>query len=389
MTGAQYAIASRKLDDELLRRITRWHDDGLPFETGAFDDLARRLLSYQLRYNRPYADYCKRFGVTVDSLPDSWESIPAVPAAAFKEAALTTFDPARAVLAFATSGTTAGSSGRHYFESAEMYDAALLAGFDRFVLPDAAKLQYFNLVPNPAGRPTSSLGYMMARVARERGVAPTGWYVDGDRLDDAGFERDLSDAVAAGRPVCIAATAFALLAAVEALERRRLRMLLPRGSRVMETGGFKGRTHAIARDELYRRAGDRFGLSDDAIVAEYGMTELTSQYYDDGLLCPKNASHAVRRKVAPPWLRTRVAGPDGRTLAAGTVGALVHVDLANRASCIAIATEDLGVWFDATPERAAGLVLIGRDHGAELRGCSLDAETLLPARAVTSDSAWE
>jgi hypothetical protein len=68
-------------------------------------------------------------------------------------------------------------------------------------------------------------------------------------------------------------------------------------------------------------------------------------------------------------------GPDGRTLPAGVVGALVHVDLANRSSCVAVQTEDLGV---ATPE--GGIILIGREKGAELRGCSLDAEQL---RAIT------
>jgi hypothetical protein len=139
----------------------------------------------------------------------------------------------------------------------------------------------------------------------------------------------------------------------------------------METGGFKGRTRAIERHELYARTADRFGLPVANIVAEYGMTELTSQYYDDVLL----TGEAVRRKASPPWLRARVVGPDGATLPPGTVGALVHVDLANRSSCVAVATEDLGVAFD---DARGGFSLIGRNAGASLRGCSLDAETLLP-----------
>jgi hypothetical protein len=94
------------------------------------------------------------------------------------------------------------------------------------------------------------------------------------------------------------------------------------------------------------------------------MTELTSQYYDATF-------GDVRTKHAPPWLRPRVVGPDGRTLPIGIVGALVHVDLANRSSCVAVQTEDLGI---ATED--GGIILIGREQGAELRGCSLDAETL-------------
>jgi hypothetical protein len=133
----------------------------------------------------------------------------------------------------------------------------------------------------------------------------------------------------------------------------------------METGGFKGKAKVVEREELYAQAAAFFKIPAEAIVAEYGMTELTSQYYDS---LPK------RRKVSPPWLRPRVVDPAGNTVPNGTVGALVHVDLANRSSCVAIATEDLGVRFD--PSTGSGLVLIGRERGASLRGCSLDAETL-------------
>ncbi|HEY6326912.1 MAG TPA: hypothetical protein VIW73_10425, partial [Candidatus Cybelea sp.] len=93
----------------------------------------------------------------------------------------------------------------------------------------------------------------------------------------------------------------------------------------------------------------------------YGMTELTSQYYDGA---------ATRQKIGPPWLRARVVGPDRKTLPAGGVGALLHVDLANRSSCVAVQTEDLGV------QRDGGFVLLGREQDALPRGCSLDAEQL-------------
>ena len=51
----------------------------------------------------------------------------------------------------------------------------------------------------------------------------------------------------------------------------------------------------------------------------------------------------------------------------------MHVDLANRSSCVAIATEYLGIEVDG------GIVLIGREQDAALRGCSLDAEELSAA----------
>ncbi|MEO6834514.1 MAG: hypothetical protein ABI231_01215 [Candidatus Tumulicola sp.] len=376
---AAYAAQSRALDEEILGVITGWHDRGAAFEEEAFNDLALRLLEYQLRYDRPYARYCASFGIASSALPRWWQDIPPVPAAAFKDAALATFDSSNAALAFETSGTTAGRPGRHFFETPALYDAALLAAFDRFMLPDGARLRYLNLVPDPTHHSGSSLGYMMQQVGRARGARETGWYLRGEGIAFDAFVADLRAAIADEAPVCVAATAFALVRVLDLLDRERLRLGLPNGSRVMETGGFKGRARTLERDDLYRRIARSFGIRQDAIVAEYGMTELTTQYYDDVLIRhPSSGSAAVRRKLAPPWLRTRVVGPDGKTLPSGTVGALVHIDLANRSSCLAIATEDLGAQFDPSndPDEPAGLVLIGRERGAALRGCSLDAESL-------------
>jgi len=351
------AAQARTLDAEIAGVIERWHRSAELLDDATFDELALRLFAYQFRHNAAYARYCSALGVTE---PTSWEEIPAVPAAAFKETALVTFDPAKAALVFETSGTTRGAGGLHYMETAELYDAALLAGFDRFVLPDAAQLRYFNLVPNPADGRRSSLGYMMAQVARERGSGPTGWYLRGDELLVDAFAGDVRAASERAQPVCIAATAFALVHLLDAMERRAIKFTLAAGSRIMETGGLKGRARAVGRDELYARLRVRFGVTDEAIVCEYGMTELTSQYY----------ARAGRAYSGPPWLRTRVVGPQRRTLPNGEAGALLHVDLANRSSCIAIVTDDLGVRTDD------GLVLIGRDAKAPARGCSLDAEEL-------------
>ena len=357
-----YASESRKLDEEVLQTIERWHRTGASTAEGDFNDLALRIFEYQLRYNKPYARYCASFGYSPHALPSSWHEIPAVPTGAYKEATLTTFDPAHAALAFETSGTTQGIGGRHFMETRELYDAALLAGFDRFMIPDGIRLRYLNLVPNPADRRQSSLGYMMAVVSAKRGDGNTGWYVRGDDLFFDAFVADVRDARERGAPVCIAATAFALVHVLDEMRAKNIYLSLPTGSRVMETGGFKGRSRIVERAELYAEICERFGMPEDDIIAEYGMTELTSQYYD---------KDRTRRKVCAPWLRPRVIGPDGKTLPHGVVGGLVHVDLANRSSCVAVQTEDLGVQFDD------GLVLIGREQGAALRGCSLDAEDLL------------
>lgn len=369
MNAETYRVESQHLDAALLEDVARWQATRQGFDDAAFEKRALDLFAYQLRYNAPYARYCASLGVTLDRLPRSWETIPAIPSAALKASAVATFDPSRAALVFRTSGTTQTNTGYHYMENAALYRAVSLAGFDAFMLPDAARLRYLHLVPNPAEHPHSSLGYMMAHVAAERGDGATRWLLRENVLLADDFIEELEAASALDRAVCIATTAFGLVHALDALDDRNLRFALPAGSRLMETGGFKGRSRYVDRRELYVRAADRFGIDTRAIVAEYGMTELTSQYYDDVLL--RKEGTETRYKAAPPWLRARVAGPDGRTLPRGTVGAIVHVDLANRSSCLAIATEDIGVQFDE------GLVVMGRETGAPLRGCSLSAEDLV------------
>ncbi len=127
----QAAIADYTLDDD------------------AFDALACAVFAHQFRWNAPYAAYARSLGIAEDALPRTAGEIPAVPAAAFKDAVLCTVAPERAALWFETSGTTQARSGRHYLETPALYEAALRAGCDRALLADGVPLRYAMLVPDP------------------------------------------------------------------------------------------------------------------------------------------------------------------------------------------------------------------------------------------------
>lgn len=337
-----------------------------------FNHLACDLFAHQLRYNAPYAAFARSLGFDEQRLPQQWHEIPAVPATAFKDAALATFDVTEARIVFETSGTTAADSGRHYFEesSLALYDASLLAGFDHFMLDRDHELpmRYLLLVPN---RKSSSLGYMMRHVAQVRGDGKDHTFVDaqGENLDVTSFVASLSQAFEDHVAVCIAGTAFAFAALIEALDGK----VLPTrpGSCIMETGGFKGRTRVLERADLYAQLARSFDLAPERIVAEYGMTELASQYYD----APWSRTQGERVKIGPPWLRPSIVDAAGNPVADGEIGVLRHLDLANRGSVIAIQTEDLALRIGD-----GAFVLLGRDPDARLRGCSLDVEDLLARR---------
>jgi len=175
-------------------------------------------------------------------------------------------------------------------------------------------------------------------------------------------------------------TAFAYVHWLDHVEDRGESPPLPSGSRIMETGGFKGRSREVPRSELYRGLARATGVPTGRIVNEYGMTELLSQFYEPVLLESDRASKdtrdelASRRHVGPPWMRTRILDPVTlEPVPEGSEGILAHYDLANLGSVCAVLTEDRGVRV------ADGFRLHGRTPGAEPRGCSLTMEEFLRA----------
>jgi acyl-CoA synthetase (AMP-forming)/AMP-acid ligase II len=172
--------------------------------------------------------------------------------------------------------------------------------------------------------------------------------------------------------VVLCGTAFAFVHLLDALAREGRRLRLPPGSRVMETGGFKGRSREVTRDELHAALATELGVDRDRIVNQYGMTELASQFHDSVLRCPGEP----RRKLGPPWTRVRLLDPETEAeCAPGAVGRIAILDLANTGSLVALRTADLG------RSVGDGFEVLGREAGAEARGCSLAADAMLERAA--------
>lgn len=337
-----------------------------------FNDLALRIFRHQYDGSPVLRAFWKRRGATPASM-QRWTEIPGIPTAAFREAPLCSFPPAEAAAVFETSGTTAGGrAGRHYLRTLALYEASLLPTFAAFVLPDRPSIRILNLGPNAAAAPHSSLGHMLTRMMRLRGAPGSRDFLPAAGPDLDGFRQALRGAEAEEEPVCLMGTAFGFIHWLDAFPQERFR--LAPGSRLMDTGGTKGRSRELATANLYTAYERAFGIPADHLVNEYGMTELSSQYYDVALRTGAGLEHP-RPKAGPPWLRTLAVDPERlQPLPDGEVGLLRHFDLANLDSVLAVQTEDLG---RVTPE---GLQLLGRASGAEARGCSLAAEELMRAR---------
>src|SRR5712692_11666812 len=82
-----------------------------------FNELAIELFALQFNHNRLYRKLCEARGVS-PALVSSWQHLPAVPAAAFKELELTSLPEGDRIATFHSSGTTRQPPSRH-FHSAE------------------------------------------------------------------------------------------------------------------------------------------------------------------------------------------------------------------------------------------------------------------------------
>jgi len=320
-----------------------------PLGEAEFNELALALYAFQRRENAPYGQYCAHLGAPES--PGHWSEIPAVPASAFRHAALRSFPEEETAAAFRTSGTTGEGFGTHFFRSLELYEAALLRGWEALALP---KLPQVLLIARPEDAPHSSLSHMAGTLGR---LAPQRYCLDGaGQLDLHAFR----SAVASG-PVLVFGTALAFLFLFETLGEERL--LLAPGSVAVETGGYKGSGRTLTKEALYGRFKDSLGLEPDTVFNEYGMTELSSQWYTHGLGRPHHG---------PTWTRFLVIDPaTNAPLPEGGTGCLRLFDLANAGSVIALQTQDLAI------RRGEGFELLGRDPAALPRGCSRAADELL------------
>lgn len=231
------------------------------------------------------------------------------------------------------------------------------------------------------------------------GLDSTGaWTVDSDAL-----LAELQSAIATSTPVMLFGTAFNYVHVLDDFARHSRTLALPPGSLALETGGYKGRSRELPKAELHALITARLGVPQDAIVREYGMSELSSQAYeltgadgtrrDSGSVSPQ---HSVGRGLGrgesldasspqpsppfsmeeresearlfyfPPWARVSVLSPEtGREVAGSEPGLLCIHDLANVWSVSAVRTQDLA------RRRGDGFELLGRAAAAEARGCSL------------------
>jgi hypothetical protein len=333
-----------------------------------FDALALRLFSEQHANNPAYRRFCQLRGATPRTVK-GWRDIPAVPINAFKEVTLSCAPADSAERVFMTSGTTRGDvKGRHYHPTLAVYDASMTRNFARRFMQGTERLRMGILFPTDQEMPNSSLAHYLALAVRHFGTADSRYFVGLQGMDTAGLREMLRGAERSGEPCAVLGASYSFVHLVDELQQDGERFRLPHGSRILDTGGYKGHSRELPLDDFYAGLASTFGVPRERCINMYGMTELSTQLYDDG----NGAVPSV--KSGPHWIRSRLVDPlTGRDVPQGERGILVHCELANFNSVTSILTEDVGVAADG------GFLLLGRAEGAQAKGCSLAVEEFLQA----------
>ena len=335
-----------------------------------FESAAIAAFRIQASAIAAYAEYVRYLGIDPRGIND-WREIPPVPSSAFKSHDLSAAPAGSEAAIFETSGTTISRPGRVRLASTDLYEASLLDSFESHLLPDEARLPAIVFGPTRAEAPRSSLWFMVDRIV-DKLTSGGSWIVRGGEPQWDVADQVLARAEAEGTPVLLLGTTLLFMAYFDRLAAAKRGFALPPGSRAMDTGGAKGLRTEFARAEVEAAFAARLGIPPTHLVNEYGMAEMGSQFYDDNLVAAHEKRAPFPGKQIPPWVRTRVLHPETmEEQPDGERGILVHYDLANFETPLAIQTEDIG------SRRDDRLILEGRLLDAEPRGCSLAFEQFI------------
>src|SRR6185369_14840852 len=216
------------------------------FQNENFELLAVELFALQFKHNPAYRRICeeRRAG---PGIIRHWTQVPFVPAGAFKELEMSGIPAPGRTTVFHSSGTTGQTPSRHFHsdESLAVYEESLWRWFERNVMPDCALVI---LTPPASLVPRSSLAYMfeIIRLKIDGVTIPTSRNVFfGKVADDGAWVLDFDALLRilsprphrSSRPTLMLGTAFSFVHLVDFLTEKDLRMKLPAGSWIMETGG--------------------------------------------------------------------------------------------------------------------------------------------------------
>ena len=371
MLATPPATPLRHAEADLVRKLLAFIAQADSTEA-EFNAMALALFAHQVKHNAAFQRFCLQRGKTLRTVKQ-WQDIPAVPIDAFKDLTLSCFPTEACERVFMTSGTTrAEFKGRHFHPTLDVYDLSMTLNFRQQFMRgmEPQRIRMGIVFPDERAMPHSSLAHYLALALRDCGTADSRYFIGAAGLETEALCAMLAQATQRQEPVALLGASYSFVHLMDALAGQTAHppFTLPPGSRLLDTGGFKGQSREMPMEAFYQQLSATFGIARSECINMYGMTELSTQFYDQG-----NATvPSVKR--GPHWTRSRPVDPlTGIEVRRGEHGILAHCDLGNFNAVTTILTEDVGVATDD------GFLLLGRAQGAQAKGCSMAVDEFLRA----------
>jgi hypothetical protein len=188
---------------------------------------------------------------------------------------------------FMTSGTTGqakgmSSRGRHFHPALDVYDLSMTRNFAQRFMAGQERMPMGILFPDEQAMPNSSLAHYLALAKTEFGTPDSRYFLTPEGLDMPGLCTVLEASERSGRPYALLGASFSLVHVMDALRAQGRSFRLPPGSRILDTGGYKGQSRELPLEDFYAGLTQLLGVPRSHCINMYGMTELSTQFYDDG-----------------------------------------------------------------------------------------------------------
>lgn len=342
---------------ELIAKISAFIGDA---GSGDFNSLACQLFAYQFAHIPSARAYYQKCGISPENLQD-FTAIPPIGLNIFKRYEL--FDGSSCDKTFRTSGTSGKGRGASCFatEDLGLMGLAILENAKTTLFADGQKTRFMMLVPSPEEAPDIIMAHGMAQIATEWATEPVFYAISQGAFLGKEAVAYLQKCIVDKAPVTIIGGSFGFVNFIDKVAPQLGSLPLPAGSRVLDAGGFKGRSRELTRKGFLEMMADFFKLPAEQCFNLYGLTELGSQFYSRG----------HEEKKPAHWTRVRICHPlTLHEVEDGGEGIALLYDLTNVARPLAILTDDLG------RRRGSGFEIMGRASGSAPRGCSLSLEDI-------------
>ncbi len=342
-------LEQKKLADQILAMIANGPDG----DPSSFDQIALDIFAYQYNANAPYKEFCDVRGICPKDVT-SWRDIPAFPTDAFKSSLVTSFPAEEAVMANLTSGTSANVRGQIFRDKIgkELVFSANRVMTECYLFPDLQEVeknhgqrcQVLILAPSPEMAPSMGMAQGMEETRVRFGAANSQFLLAHSGIDIKAMVKALEQAESSGQPVAFIGATGAFVYFFKACQKKGLRFKLPKGSRIGDGGGYRGRFGQVDRQDFFDLAKDILDISPNHCINVLGMAESATNFFENPLReHVANVPSTERRFIPPPWTRVDVIDSSDLTpLPVGEIGLLRHFDLANLPTVMAVQTDNLG-----------------------------------------------